>query len=112
MKTVIQPIAISNTGSLTLYAIKGDTTTISRSTPEYLVALTPSEDGRHILAITDVSGKSIRRKLSVTRDKEYAAKIFAKCRKMVGQRVTLGVTQGWDGDVWFNDIQVDTKEKS
>jgi len=106
MKPIIQQTVIIPTP----FATKGDTVTVSRSNPEYLVALAPSEDGRYILAITDVSGKSVRRKLSVTRNKDYAMKVYTKCRKLVGQRVTLGVTQGWDGNIWFNDIIVVTKE--
>ena len=84
------------------YATKGDTAT-AMYTPNasVLMALYIDNDNRYIYAVDD---KQVIRKMSITRDVEYARKQFRIAKKLIGKPVRFGVTSGWSPDVWFNEV--------
>jgi hypothetical protein len=65
------------------------------------MALYVDQDNRYIYAVDD---KQVIRKMSVTRDVEYARKQFRKAKKLIGKKVRFGVTSGWSSDTWFNEV--------
>ena len=84
------------------YATKNDTVT-AMFTPNtsVLMALYIDQDNRYIYAVDD---KQIIRKMSITRDVEYARKQFRIAKKLIGKSVRFGVTSGWNPDTWFNEV--------
>ena len=90
--------ALMSTG----YAVKGDLSTamVTQGT-SVLMALYIDNDNRYIYAVDD---KQVIRKMSITRDVEYARKQFRVARKLIGKSVRFGVTSGWNSDVWFNEV--------
>lgn len=90
--------ALMSTG----YANKGDTATaMYTKDSSVLMALYINNDNRYIYAVDD---KQVIRKMSITRDVEYARKQFRVARKLIGKSVRFGVTSGWNSDVWFNEV--------
>jgi len=90
--------ALMSTG----YANKGDTATaMYTKDSSVLMALYIDNDNRYIYAVDD---KQVIRKMSITRDVEYARKQFRVARKLIGKSVRFGVTSGWNSDVWFNEV--------
>lgn len=84
------------------YAVKGDTVTAAYTQePSVLMALYIDADNRFIYAVDD---KQIIRKMSITRDVEYARKQFRIAKKLVGKKVRFGVTSGWNSNTWFNEV--------
>jgi len=84
------------------FAIKGDTTTTAwTASASTLVAVFVDKDNRYWYAVDD---KQVIRKMSITRDVEHARREYKNARYLVGKQVHFGVTQGWDGDVWFNEV--------
>ena len=84
------------------YANKGDTATaMYTKDSSVLMALYIDNDNRYIYAVDD---KQVIRKMSITRDVEYARKQFRVARKLIGKSVRFGVTSGWNSDVWFNEV--------
>ena len=84
------------------FAVKGDTTTTAYTAiASTLVAVFVDKDNRYWYAIDDTN---TIRKMSITRDVEHARKQYKIAREMVGKKVHFGVTQGWDGNVWFNEV--------
>jgi|APGre2960657373_1045057.scaffolds.fasta_scaffold11622_4 hypothetical protein len=84
------------------FAIKGDLTTTSyTSTASTLVAVFVDKENRYWYAIDD---QQIIRKMSITRDVEHARREYKIARNLVGKKVHFGVTQGWDSNVWFNEV--------
>lgn len=84
------------------FAVKKDTTTATwTKTPVTLMAVYVSLDNRLIYAVDE---KNIIRKMSVTRDADWANKQFRVAKKLVGKKVYFGCTSGWSGDVWFNEV--------
>ena len=93
-----QAKALMSTG----YANKGDTTTaMYTKEPSVLMALYIDADNRFIYAVDD---KQVIRKMSITRDVEYARKQFRIAKKLIGKSVRFGVTSGWNPDTWFNEV--------
>jgi len=84
------------------FAIKGDlTTTAYTSTASTLVAVFVDKENRYWYAIDD---QQIIRKMSITRGVEHARREYKIARNLVGKKVHFGVTQGWDSNVWFNEV--------
>ena len=84
------------------YANKGDTTTaMYTKDPVTLMALYIDADNRFIYAVDD---KQVIRKMSITRDVEYARKQFRIAKKLINKKVRFGVTSGWSSNVWFNEV--------
>jgi hypothetical protein len=84
------------------FASKGDITTATYTKDSsVLMALYIDQDNRYIYA---VDSKQIIRKMSITRDVEYARKQFRIAKKLINKEVRFGVTSGWNSDVWFNEI--------
>lgn len=84
------------------YATKGDLVTAGyTSEPSTLMALYIDQDNKYIYAVDD---KQVIRKMSITRDVEYARKQFKIAKKLIGQKVHFGVTSGWSSNVWFNEV--------
>jgi len=84
------------------FAIKGDlTTTAYTSSPSILMAVFVDKENKYWYAVDD---QQTIRKMSITRDVEHARKQYKIAREMVGKSVHFGVTQGWDGNVWFNEV--------
>ena len=84
------------------YAVKGDTTTVAfTQEPSTLMALYIDADNKFIYAVDD---KQVIRKMSITRDVEYARKQFRIAKKLINKKVRFGVTSGWNGNVWFNEV--------
>ena len=84
------------------YAVKGDTVTAAYTQdPSRLMALYIDAENKFIYAVDD---KQVIRKMSITRDVEYARKQFRVAKKLVGKMVRFGVTRGWNSNVWFNEV--------
>ena len=84
------------------FATKGDTlTAMYTKEPSVLMALYIDNDNRYIYAVDD---KQVIRKMSITRDVEYARKQFRIAKKLIGKQVRFGVTSGWNSDTWFNEV--------
>ena len=84
------------------FATKGDLTTAAYTQePTTLMALYIDNDNRFIYAVDD---KQVIRKMSITRDVEYARKQFRIAKKLINKKVRFGVTSGWNGNVWFNEV--------
>jgi hypothetical protein len=84
------------------YATKGDTVTAAYTQePSRLMALYIDADNKFIYAVDD---KQVIRKMSITRDVEYARKQFRMAKKLIGKMVRFGVTSGWSSNVWFNEV--------
>ena len=84
------------------FAVKGDTqTAMTTKDASVLMALYIDNDNRYIYAVDD---KQVIRKMSITRDVEYARKQFRIAKKLVGKKVYFGVTSGWNPDTWFNEV--------
>lgn len=84
------------------YATKGDTVTAAYTQDtSRLMALYIDADNKFIYAVDD---KQVIRKMSITRDVEYARKQFRIAKKLVGKLVRFGVTSGWNSNVWFNEV--------
>jgi hypothetical protein len=84
------------------YATKGDTITATYTqATSVLMALYIDSENKYIYAVDD---KQVIRKMSITRDVEYARKQFRIAKKLVNKSVRFGVTSGWNSDVWFNEI--------
>ena len=84
------------------YAVKGDTVTAAYTQePSMLMALYIDAENKFIYAVDD---KQVIRKMSITRDVEYARKQFRIAKKLVGKQVRFGVTSGWSSNVWFNEV--------
>lgn len=84
------------------YAVKGDTVTAAYTQDaSRLMALYIDADNKFIYAVDD---KQVIRKMSITRDVEYARKQFRIAKKLVGKLVRFGVTSGWNSNVWFNEV--------
>jgi hypothetical protein len=45
------------------------------------------------------------RKMSIPRNTRHAREINKKAKQLINKRVVFGVTQGWNPQVWFNDIK-------
>jgi len=84
------------------FAIKGDTTTTAYTAhPSVLMAVFVDKENRYWYAVDD---QQVIRKMSITRDVDHARKEYKTARALVGKKVHFGVTQGWDGNVWFNEV--------
>ena len=84
------------------YATKGDLTTATYTqASSVLMALYIDSENKYIYA---VDNKQVIRKMSITRDVEYARKQFRIAKKLIGKAVRFGVTSGWNSDVWFNEV--------
>jgi len=84
------------------FAIKGDTTTNAyTATPSILMAVFVDKENKYWYAVDD---QQTIRKMSITRDVEHARREYKIARNLVGKKVYFGVTQGWDGNVWFNEV--------
>lgn len=84
------------------FAIKGDiTTTAYTAHPSVLMAVFVDKENKYWYAVDD---QQVIRKMSITRDVEHARKQYKHSRDLIGKQVHFGVTQGWDGNVWFNEV--------
>ena len=84
------------------FANKGDTATASYTKdPVTLMALYIDADNKFIYAVDD---RQVIRKMSITRDVEYARKQFRIAKKLINKKVRFGVTSGWSSAVWFNEV--------
>jgi len=88
------------------FAIKGDTTTTAyTATSSVLMAVFVDKENKYWYAVDD---QQTIRKMSITRDVEHARREYKIARGLVGKKVYFGVTQGWDGNVWFNEVAEDS----
>ena len=56
----------------------------------------------------DKNGVPTVRKLTIARDPQHAREQYKAAQKLIGQYVIFSVRQGWNGDVWFNEIRTAT----
>jgi hypothetical protein len=86
----------------TFFADKGDTTTNSFTVEaSTLTAVFVDADNKYWYA---VDSKNVIRKMSITRDVDHARREYKIAKMLVGKKVHFGVTKGWDGNVWFNEV--------
>lgn len=84
------------------FASKGDLETFAfTAEPVILKAIYVDADNRFFYAVDETN---VIRKMSITRDVEHARNQYKLARTLVGKTVHFGVTAGWDGDVWFNEV--------
>lgn len=74
--------------------------------PQKLIATFSDQDQQYLYMVClGQDGLPTVRKLTIIRDINHAREQMKKAKRMIDQQVRFSVRKGWDGNVWFNDIE-------